>query len=675
MVLCVCRRVLGNTQDADDACQATFLVLVSKAATIRAPGTLGNWLYGVANRTALHARHAANKRRAKEAALPTRSEAPEDGWAELLPVLDLELERLPDRYRAVIVLCALQGKTRKEAARDLGCAEGTVASRLSRGLALLAKRLTRHGRSTTAGALAAVLSQSTASATVPSSLLAATVRIATLSATGQAAATGLIPFKVTSLAEGVLRTMLLSRLTRTAVVLFLAVLMVAGIALSAMSPASEQDAKAAPQKDEPAAVDAKDAQPGNPEKLSIDIRELQGTWVMQAVEKKVINGKVQPPRETKITFVVSEDRLIWLGEDGMKEQEFTIKVDATNAPKTIDLTSPQVGVLRGIYRLHGDSLQIYLGDRAGDRPGAFPDKADAFWSLTRLSRTPRPVASRFPNAPGCTWMIEPTGVFASSSTFGIVCVYDRDRDGAALIIIAAALPGSRAPEYRPVLLDGAKKRYLPEVMSGGGSSARNDGAVVALSRWRMDPKVLPAGKVALIGIEMLSPDFHRAAASEARAQAINEGLEVLPYPEIGKPFDFSLTTVDGTKIRAADFRGKVLIIDCWATWCAPCMRLQPELSTLYQKRRHDGLEVIGVNFDSQVETMAQACQRLSLPWPQVMVPLDEKKRRLWEKAGGIQAIPRLLVIDRDGVLRADGPTDLGQQVTKLLSDSRAGQSK
>src|SRR5208282_33998 len=99
-----------------------------KACSIRSPGMVGSWLYGVAYRTALHARHAVIKRRAKEIAMPTRTETHEDSWVELLPVLDQELERLPEKYRAVVVLCDLQGKTRREAALHLGCAEGTVAS-------------------------------------------------------------------------------------------------------------------------------------------------------------------------------------------------------------------------------------------------------------------------------------------------------------------------------------------------------------------------------------------------------------------------------------------------------------------------------------------------------------------------------------------------------------------
>jgi RNA polymerase sigma factor (sigma-70 family) len=220
MVLGVCRRVLRHEADAEDAFQATFLVLVRKAAALRSPGTLGNWLYGVAYRTALHARHAASKRRAKEAAMPTRSAPPEDCWADLLPVLDQELERLPEKYRAVLVLCELQGKTRREAAGLLGCAEGTVASRRARGLALLAKRLTRHGPAVTAGALATVLSQAVAG--VPDSVVSTTIKAAGLLAAGAAVA-GAIPVKVAALTEGVMKTMLLSKLSKAMVVLLVTV--------------------------------------------------------------------------------------------------------------------------------------------------------------------------------------------------------------------------------------------------------------------------------------------------------------------------------------------------------------------------------------------------------------------------------------------------------------------
>ena len=145
MVLGVCRRVLRNHHDAEDAFQATFLVLVRKAATLRSPAMIGNWLYGVAHRTAWHARKCIAKRRVKEAEVIAPTEMPDHAWADLRPVLDEELARLADKYRVLLVLCDLEGRTRKEAATLLGIPEGTVATRLTQARAMLAKRLTKRG--------------------------------------------------------------------------------------------------------------------------------------------------------------------------------------------------------------------------------------------------------------------------------------------------------------------------------------------------------------------------------------------------------------------------------------------------------------------------------------------------------------------------------------------------
>jgi RNA polymerase sigma factor (sigma-70 family) len=240
MVFGVCRRVLHHQHDAEDAFQATFLIFVSKASSLRSPGMIGNWLYGVAYRTALHAREAAGKRRAKEAEMPAKSRIAEDIWADLRPALDLELERLPDKYRSVIVLCDLEGKTRKEAARHLGRTEGTVASRLARGRVLLAKRLARHGLTVSGGAFAAALSQN-ASASVPASAVSTTIKAATLFAAGRAAASVVISTKVAALTKGVLKTMLLTKLkTGLAVLLALSVIAIPATALTYHAMAREE---------------------------------------------------------------------------------------------------------------------------------------------------------------------------------------------------------------------------------------------------------------------------------------------------------------------------------------------------------------------------------------------------------------------------------------------------
>jgi RNA polymerase sigma factor (sigma-70 family) len=262
MVLGVCRRILQNLDDAEDAFQATFLVLVRKAASLRSPGMIGNWLFGVAHRTALHARDAATKRRTKEAEMAPLTPAAEDAWADLRFALDQELERLPEKYRAVIVLCDLEGKTRTQAARQLGWAEGTVASRVVRGRGLLAKRLTRHGLAFSGGGLATALSQNAASACIPASLVVSTVKAAHLFAAGQRAAAGLIPAKVAALTEGVLRAMLLSKLKLVTVVL-LVIFSVIGTGLLTISRSAiaedkkpEGPAAQAPRNGEVASVSA-----------------------------------------------------------------------------------------------------------------------------------------------------------------------------------------------------------------------------------------------------------------------------------------------------------------------------------------------------------------------------------------------------------------------------------
>ncbi len=211
MVLGVCRRVLRNAHDAEDAFQAVFLVLARKAASIRPQTMVGNWLYGVAFRTALEARGAGIKRRIKErhAGAIRHAEIDTGMDNELLAVLDQEVNRLPDRYRTVLVLCDLEQRTRKEAAQQLGCKEGTVASRLDRARNLLRKRLVRQGFTIAGAALVAVLAAQAAEAAVAAALLAdaTTTEVKDPAHRYQ----GSSPRKVTALADRVLRALWWSR--------------------------------------------------------------------------------------------------------------------------------------------------------------------------------------------------------------------------------------------------------------------------------------------------------------------------------------------------------------------------------------------------------------------------------------------------------------------------------
>lgn len=212
MVLGVCRRVLVDADESDDAFQATFLVLVRRAGSISKPELLGNWLYGVAYRVASKARAAGLKRQAKErlADVKTTEAADEPQWRELSPVLDEELQRLPEKYRVPLVLCYLEGKTYTEAAQLLELAEGTVSGRLARARELLRHRLTRRGVTLSSTVLAQLVVQHATTAAVSATLMQTTLQASVAFAAGKAL-TGTISTLTVSLTSEILQAMFLAK--------------------------------------------------------------------------------------------------------------------------------------------------------------------------------------------------------------------------------------------------------------------------------------------------------------------------------------------------------------------------------------------------------------------------------------------------------------------------------
>lgn len=213
MVLGVCRRVLHHVQDAEDAFQATFLVLARQAGSLRRPDAVGAWLYEVAYHIAARARRDRSKR--QQPFDPDPTTAAEDPAADLIraeqaAILDQELRRLPSKYRMPLVLCYFENQTYAQAARTLGWSPGTVSGRLAQAREALRLRLTRRGVALTGAGMIAALADS-ASAAVPPALASSTVRIALLSLEASAAA-GTIAASVAALSDGVARSMLITKL-------------------------------------------------------------------------------------------------------------------------------------------------------------------------------------------------------------------------------------------------------------------------------------------------------------------------------------------------------------------------------------------------------------------------------------------------------------------------------
>jgi RNA polymerase sigma factor (sigma-70 family) len=355
LVFGVCRRFLYDAHDAEDAFQATFLILARKAGSVVPRSMVGNWLYGVAYRVAARARKLAGRRAREQlgkdlTAVPGRDKPTEP---DLAPLLHAEVERLPDKYRSPIVLCYLEGKTNEEAARQLQWPVGTVKIRLSRARDLLRSRLARRGVALTAGLLVA----NTLTAKAPAALLQGTFQAALPFAAGSAVVGGAASAGALALTKGVLQTMLLSKLKLVAAaVLSVAVVAGAGGLVyhgRAVEPQTRDEKKA----DKP------------------DKEAILGTWKVVTQEQQG-ESKEGDPEGHRLIFS-GDEFTIKEGEQAIYKGKF--KIDASKKPKAIDMEitesakedhNGKTGL--GIYALEGDTLKWCVNEPGEtERPKEF----------------------------------------------------------------------------------------------------------------------------------------------------------------------------------------------------------------------------------------------------------------------------------------------------------------
>jgi RNA polymerase sigma factor (sigma-70 family) len=609
MVWGVCLRVLGHTQDAEDAFQAAFLVLVRKAASVVPRAAVGNWLYGVAYRTSLKARTARARRRARETQvteMPEPQPAPPDCWPELQVVLDQELARLPEKYRLPVVLCDLEGRPRQEVARQLAIPEGTLSSRLTTARRMLARRLAQQGPALSGGMLAVVLSHNAASS-APPSLVASTIKAATLLATGQAAAAGAISVGAATLTREVIRAMFVSKL-KVATAVLVAALAVAAAATCALSssglmaqqPDAERRAAPSPQAADRAPTPAP-AAPSRAEQLKTIEAEYRSAY--EEVLAAIRAGKVQADKDggfaevaaVRRRFAERVRRLI----DADPKDEVALDAILFGCRELVaDADDPKLYDLLAAHHLSSPKLVQVVGRFQADEP----------FLRAVIAKTP-----------------------------------DADVRGRAILALAALLTRNDRPgEAEPLLERIIGDKDLAKLEHHHGSLAK--GAEDLLFEIRH----LSVGKVA---------------------------------PEI------ETVDMDDKPMQLSEYRGKVVLLVFWATWCGPCMAMVPHERDLATRHAGRPFAVVGVNGDGDIiygpnkeeidqkAKVKEIIQKKGITWRSFRDYLPKEKVQL-SRRWNVDSWPAVYLLDHQGVIRYKFLGDPGEEtldaaVAKLVAAAEA----
>jgi RNA polymerase sigma factor (sigma-70 family) len=527
MVLGLCRRMLRHEHDAEDAFQATFLALVRKARSISKREALSSWLYKVAYRVALALRANGTKSATVRARvdLPGKDSGDEVLWRDLRPVLDEEVKRLPEKYRAPFVLCYLEGRTNEEAAQQLGCPRGTVLSRLARARERLRQRLTRRGLGLAVG-LGATLGTEQGTAAVPAGLVHITLKAALAIATGKSA-TAVVSAPVAALTQGVLHAMFMTKLKLTlAVALAVGVAGVGAGALGnwgfadAFGPATADGPKAA-QGNPGAGAQGDNRRPEAEDPVQAAVRRMKSQDNLKMIALAMhnfhdVNGHFPPPaiygKDGKALLSWRVAILPYIDQDNLYKQ---FKLDEPwDSPHNKKLLAAMPTVYAPVGALYKEPDKTYYQVFVG--PGAAFERGKGK-AIPASKPKPIPGTKAVPGGP--TSDLEGVG-----SGKGIRVNEFTDGTSNTILVVEARTPVPwTKPEDLPFVADQALPK-LGGLFQGDFNAAFADGSVHWLSR-KADPEMLRAA-ITRNGGEVI--DFDRLHGTPPKARERKGEADRLP---------------------------------------------------------------------------------------------------------------------------------------------------
>jgi RNA polymerase sigma factor (sigma-70 family) len=646
LVLQVCRRILGDVHDAEDAFQAVFLILARKAAAVHPPEALAAWLHGVAGRVALKAR-SARARQIREdrsqSALPADPHADplaELSARELLTIIDEEVQRLPERYRLPLIICSLGGRSLEEAARQLGWTSGSVKGRLERGRARLHDRLVRRGLTLSAALAAVEASRATASAAALAALVVRTIPGALAFGAGQGIERG-VSASAAAVAGLVVKAMALPRLTMALALLLTTAALGAGIALHVKSPEPASRTQDPSPRAHLAALQKPIQQP--PEDAAKQLQALFMNYNRARTE-------LYKPAEDKATPEEQDEILV---EDKIVEKLVRLNADYVRRVLEVARKHPEE------RKVVGDALTwvVWNAGKAGNTP----EEAKAVDSLIRdhLNDKNSEIDSLLQRM-----------------------IYNETEPGERLLRAAAKKieDSERKALARYCLAQNLKNRFESANLFKGLDAKNRRHLALFNGKDILDQKaagdsakLLKEAEDLYVGLAKDSCDMkvHGLTMKEF----VEAELYDIRYLSIGKPApEIDGEDIDGKRFKLSEYRGKVVVLDFWGHGFGHCRAMYPHERSLVKRLAGKPFALLGINCDTDREELKKTMKQEHITWRSWWIgrstvgPIAKK----WNVH--MHGCPTIYVLDAQGVIRYKGVLvdAMGEAIDGLLKELEGG---